>query len=101
MLVKRMGELETGINRNIVECKVRPAFSTIEIVSVLIETLWNVKVSSQSFKCASDLVLIETLWNVKVQTGFYRLYHVLVLIETLWNVKLYKLCLFRYMCFQY
>ena len=55
--------------------------------TVLIETLWNVKVS-QRIKCFSCFfVLIETLWNVK--TVFLQGHRVLypVLIETLWNVK--------------
>ena len=34
------------INRNIVECKVRYRFASPLTLPVLIETLWNVKVSS-------------------------------------------------------
>ena len=34
----------TGINRNIVECKVTLMQSAVEGVQVLIETLWNVKI---------------------------------------------------------
>ena len=37
-------QMGAGINRNIVECKaVRASESLIELISVLIETLWNVK----------------------------------------------------------
>ncbi len=32
-----------GINRNIVECKVMSAVTCVAVFSVLIETLWNVK----------------------------------------------------------
>ena len=34
----------TGINRNIVECKVISASLLLKITRVLIETLWNVKI---------------------------------------------------------
>ena len=56
-------------------------------VAVLIETLWNVKLSAILDSSSSILVLIETLWNVK--TGRHRKFvpEVFVLIETLWNVK--------------
>ena len=33
----------SGINRNIVECKVASGYTKLESDSVLIETLWNVK----------------------------------------------------------
>ena len=33
--------------------------------TVLIETLWNVKVGQYEFFDDADIVLIETLWNVK------------------------------------
>ena len=35
-------------------------------VSVLIETLWNVKLSYHSSYLSWQVVLIETLWNVKL-----------------------------------
>ena len=37
----------TGINRNIVECKVVTLLSIFYHRSVLIETLWNVKIEEQ------------------------------------------------------
>ena len=58
--------------------------------SVLIETLWNVKMIIQFKYFSAEMVLIETLWNVKrkMDTGIPDASF--VLIETLWNVKLYK-----------
>ena len=56
----------TGINRNIVECKVRwIATARAEGEDVLIETLWNVKDGNDTDWIRSTVVLIETLWNVK------------------------------------
>ena len=37
--------------------------------------------------CSSGTVLIETLWNVKLSVRYENAYEVIVLIETLWNVK--------------
>ena len=47
------------------ECKANTELFVPEKMTVLIETLWNVK--SGVFLLCSDLgrVLIETLWNVK------------------------------------
>ena len=56
----------TGINRNIVECKVRLLAPSSGRSNVLIETLWNVKTERGSQVRNSDGVLIETLWNVKI-----------------------------------
>ena len=55
-----------GINRNIVECKaikLKPGVRLEEIV--LIETLWNVKYEYLALASTVARVLIETLWNVK------------------------------------
>ena len=57
-----------GINRNIVECKVVTLLSIFYHRSVLIETLWNVKIYFTQFSAKVILVLIETLWNVKDQS---------------------------------
>ena len=57
------------INRNIVECKEVNYHIEKEFDSVLIETLWNVKVLIQlSIYKIRSVVLIETLWNVKFLT---------------------------------
>ena len=53
------------INRNIVECKGKNIVAIQEICSVLIETSWNVKFSTESFLDCVVSVLIETSWNVK------------------------------------
>ena len=55
------------INRNIVECKVIMFKASSELISVLIETLWNVKNGNPRMSVARVQVLIETLWNVKVK----------------------------------
>ena len=54
-----------GINRNIVECKVK-SFDGIDPANiVLIETSWNVKDTETSKNILGESVLIETSWNVK------------------------------------
>ena len=55
--------------------------------SVLIETLWNVKLQLYSSNLEPHSVLIETLWNVKSFLNVLDLPEGFVLIETLWNVK--------------
>ena len=81
----------TGINRNIVECKVVTLLSIFYHRSVLIETLWNVKLSSAGYRAIQHSVLIETLWNVKMLIRDVIGVAFAVLIETLWNVKAVKL----------
>ena len=55
--------------------------------TVLIETLWNVNMTSQEMTFRLSRVLIETLWNVNTDlyNGLDAVYG--VLIETLWNVN--------------
>ena len=62
--------LRTGlfcINRNIVECKDSSKYSCFGLDNdgVLIETLWNVKSEYTQNDIRKNRVLIETLWNVK------------------------------------
>ena len=59
------------------------------VMTVLIETLWNVKVSADCLYLSAVPVLIETLWNVKEDWNFRVMIPAMVLIETLWNVKSY------------
>ena len=60
-------------------------------LSVLIETLWNVKCFKCSYRISCSVcVLIETLWNVKWRNEKTPYLKEIVLIETLWNVKLLK-----------
>ena len=79
----------TGINRNIVECKV--AYCQVGEIEkwVLIETLWNVKMEATPEVGPDGFVLIETLWNVKILPFCFNMSCYLVLIETLWNVKMF------------
>ena len=57
---------DTGINRNIMECKVYDKAHGAEYAcNVLIETLWNVKEMESLINRCANIVLIETLWNVK------------------------------------
>ena len=59
------------INRNIVECKVASGYTKLESDSVLIETLWNVKLLKKEGEKIRKIVLIETLWSVKDQEQFF------------------------------
>ena len=76
-----------SINRNIVECKGAVLRYHQCYGAVLIETLWNVKLSPSVSSASAVRVLIETLWNVKQVTAQLTKYASTVLIETLWNVK--------------
>ena len=55
----------SSINRNIVECKAIKFCRKKNSRTVLIETSWNVKFSTESFLDCVVSVLIETSWNVK------------------------------------
>ena len=77
-----------SINRNIVECKGAVLRYHQCYGAVLIETLWNVKLSPSVSSASAVRVLIETLWNVKrSRQDFPKSTSFFVLIETLWNVK--------------
>ena len=71
------GIYASGINRNILECKV-----TIGILD-----------------SSASIVLIETYWNVKMDDLFLDTYYFFVLIGTDWNVNVNEhhntLCQFR------
>ena len=57
---------EWSINRNIVECKEIICYFLYFPNTVLIETLWNVKLIKGILEpVIGEQVLIETLWNVK------------------------------------
>ena len=60
------GSEERGINRNILECKVRSSCLGLSFLSVLIETYWNVKPCKLLKRTILNFVLIETYWNVKL-----------------------------------
>ena len=62
------GSEERGINRNILECKVRNNDAASYWVFVLIETYWNVKSGKYTNAYFVGHVLIETYWNVKKET---------------------------------
>ena len=61
----------SGINRNIVECKVKVLDMIQEAYVVLIETSWNVKIISLNSRSQNMKVLIETSWNVKTVSEQY------------------------------
>ena len=79
--------MDSGINRNIVECKVGQLMGALTGKTVLIETLWNVKTVWCILRPGIRIVLIETLWNVKTNIKELIPLCRMVLIETLWNVK--------------
>ena len=56
---------KSRINRNIVECKDEINVRIASHLTVLIETLWNVKYNEKLLADELGFVLIETLWNVK------------------------------------
>ena len=71
------------------ECKgIWKSQPTKRLISVLIETLWNVKITHAYAIENGAFVLIETLWNVKTYTQSDKDIKAFVLIETLWNVKI-------------
>ena len=53
-----------GINRNILECKFRSFDFQSWLFTVLIETYWNVNVTTSRLRVITGRVLIETYWNV-------------------------------------
>ena len=59
-----------GINRNIVECKYRGLKYKKCKSCELIETLWNVNVSTHNAVEPLATELIETLWNVNMEVRF-------------------------------
>ena len=58
------GKLSPGINRNILECKLKLFFVLACNISVLIETYWNVNKANGFPEKQEKAVLIETYWNV-------------------------------------
>ena len=63
--IKCINMINNCINRNIVECKEIVRLSRTHKKTVLIETLWNVKKELETISLKPFHVLIETLWNVK------------------------------------
>ena len=59
--------LESGINRNILECKVILCPTQRACFFVLIETYWNVKIFAVISVPFTVSVSIETYWNVKMR----------------------------------
>ena len=82
-----MSAFAFSINRNIMECNVPYYDEETTAITVLIETLWNVKVEIVLLSVLYATVLIETLWNVKKGLAHSSSDATIVLIETLWNVK--------------
>ena len=56
------------INRNIVECKVVCDFNLKAIRTGINRNIVECKVQQSIFVSPSKIVLIETLWNVKMST---------------------------------
>lgn len=57
----------------------------------LIDTLWNVKLSSLTVKEPVLIELIDTLWNVKQADRTFAFLASMELIDTLWNIKSFVL----------
>ena len=82
------GYRRKSINRNIVECKGFDAAKRQYGSTVLIETLWNVKVSILCSVPNSIRRINRNIVECKVKKTLSGLWSALVLIETLWNVKI-------------
>ena len=76
----------TGINRNIVECKDSLFIALDSPAAVLIETLWNVKIST-AVRYSRDTGINRNIVECKDNTNSIKNNPYPVLIETLWNVK--------------
>ena len=61
---------QPGINRNIVECKVKILLSYHKRTGVLIETLWNVKFAPCVFTSGSRLGINRNIVECKVVLNF-------------------------------
>ena len=73
--LSKLGKMEKGINRNIVECKYVIAASLASAISELIETLWNVNIA-YSICSVIDLLginrnIVECKCVFKVEIAFY------------------------------
>ena len=58
-------QVATNINRNILECKDNLIWNEWFRDEILIETYWNVKVTTSRLRVITGRILIETYWNVK------------------------------------
>ena len=79
------------INRNIMECKARKRGKEICQSFVLIETLWNVKLTMNLTTNRPSLCINRNIMECKVKQAMMDALRESVLIETLWNVKLIEL----------
>ena len=78
---------QTGINRNIVECKEIHEGINPVTVYVLIETLWNVKTNIKELIPLCRMGINRNIVECKATYADYLSMRINVLIETLWNVK--------------
>ena len=84
---KRLSSVSSSINRNILECKSGIHLILPVFFQVLIETYWNVNEIKDIIMFFPDSVLIETYWNVNIESIFPGSFKMAVLIETYWNVN--------------
>ena len=70
------------------ECKATKILEDGHTVRVLIETLWNVKVSAENTEESVSLRINRNIVECKVSLLVNFLLRFVVLIETLWNVKI-------------
>mgnify|MGYP004516742397 CR=1 FL=1 len=81
---------DTGINRNIVECKCDAHRNLRLLQECINRNIVECKYCSCRSNCSCNLVLIETLWNVNSSPDTTQNIELKVLIETLWNVNITK-----------
>ena len=82
-----------SINRIRLEFKANTFIKHIEIILVLIESDWNLKVFERWKENRSHGVLIESDWNLKHDRRERSSYCPGVLIESDWNLKLIHIML--------
>ncbi len=58
-----------------------------ELITVLIDTWWNVNKNQRPIRFVCFRVLIDTWWNVNETLPVREIEHNLVLIDTWWNVN--------------
>ena len=77
----------TGINRNILECKCGCLNISISATKVLIETYWNVNSGSHTVVCSAVSINRNILECKCFCSSFEKWRSPGVLIETYWNVN--------------
>ena len=87
--VQHRSTAQAGINRTILECKVRILFPEFQHGGRINRTILECKVICRRCVIHNAIVLIEPYWNVKRESTSESMDFTSVLIEPYWNVKIY------------